>query len=255
MDFSLPGSSVHGILQARILEWVAISSSWDLPDPEIEPATLNVYLHWQVGSLPLTPPGNHIWAQHLLLIIIIAFLYISVHLPNFWPWRKGLHFNLRALSIVPVGCSINIGSLDTLKKMNRELQPSYFLVISTIQNNSKFKRQWLGLCSVHARKTRDYLGLLWVSAQWLRLCAPNAGGAGSIPGQGTMILHQKKKKKKIRDYKFHPFDITLGKSRVWMEGEVTKKEGGTWFPDSWRVGLCHSNKCQFVTIFFFLFIW
>ena len=25
MDCSLPGSSVHGILQARILEWVAIS--------------------------------------------------------------------------------------------------------------------------------------------------------------------------------------------------------------------------------------
>ena len=27
MNFSLPGSSVHGILQARILEWVAISFS------------------------------------------------------------------------------------------------------------------------------------------------------------------------------------------------------------------------------------
>ena len=27
MDHSLPGSSVHGILQARILEWVAISFS------------------------------------------------------------------------------------------------------------------------------------------------------------------------------------------------------------------------------------
>ena len=27
MDCSLPGSSVHGILQARILEWVAMPSS------------------------------------------------------------------------------------------------------------------------------------------------------------------------------------------------------------------------------------
>ena len=27
MDYSQPGSSVHGILQARILEWVAILSS------------------------------------------------------------------------------------------------------------------------------------------------------------------------------------------------------------------------------------
>ena len=27
MDYSRPGSSVHGILQARILEWVAMPSS------------------------------------------------------------------------------------------------------------------------------------------------------------------------------------------------------------------------------------
>ena len=33
----LPGSSVHGILQARILEWVAVPSSGDLPNPGIEP--------------------------------------------------------------------------------------------------------------------------------------------------------------------------------------------------------------------------
>jgi len=40
MDHSPPGSSVHGILQARILEWVAIPSSRDLPNPEIEPMSL-----------------------------------------------------------------------------------------------------------------------------------------------------------------------------------------------------------------------
>ena len=36
-DCSLPGSSVHGILQARILEWVAISPPGNLPNPGIEP--------------------------------------------------------------------------------------------------------------------------------------------------------------------------------------------------------------------------
>ena len=35
MDCSLPGSSVHGIIPAKILEWVAISSSRDLFDPGI----------------------------------------------------------------------------------------------------------------------------------------------------------------------------------------------------------------------------
>ena len=40
MDFTPPGSSVHGILWARILEWLAIPSSGDLPDPGIEPQSL-----------------------------------------------------------------------------------------------------------------------------------------------------------------------------------------------------------------------
>ena len=34
---SLPGSSVHGILQARILKWIAMPSPGDLPDPGIKP--------------------------------------------------------------------------------------------------------------------------------------------------------------------------------------------------------------------------
>ena len=37
MDCSPPGSSVHGILQARILEWLPFPSPGDLPDPGIEP--------------------------------------------------------------------------------------------------------------------------------------------------------------------------------------------------------------------------
>ena len=40
MDYSLPGSSVHGISQARILEWVAFPPPGDLPDPGIKPVSL-----------------------------------------------------------------------------------------------------------------------------------------------------------------------------------------------------------------------
>ena len=39
MDCSLLGSSVHGILQARILEWVTFPSAGDLPDPGIKPGS------------------------------------------------------------------------------------------------------------------------------------------------------------------------------------------------------------------------
>ena len=37
IDCSLPGSSVHGIFQAIVLEWIAISFSRDLPNPGLEP--------------------------------------------------------------------------------------------------------------------------------------------------------------------------------------------------------------------------
>jgi len=40
MDCSSPGFSVHGILQARILEWVPFPSPRDIPDPGIESASL-----------------------------------------------------------------------------------------------------------------------------------------------------------------------------------------------------------------------
>ena len=39
MDGSLSGSSLHGILQARVLEWGAIAFSRDLPHPGIEPGS------------------------------------------------------------------------------------------------------------------------------------------------------------------------------------------------------------------------
>ena len=52
MDCSLPGSSVHGILQTKVLEWVAIPSLRDLLDPGIELRSPAL----QADSLPLAPP-------------------------------------------------------------------------------------------------------------------------------------------------------------------------------------------------------
>ena len=66
MDCSLPGSSVYGILQARIPQWVAIPTSGDLPDPGIEPESalsktcLFIYLFIFFGCIlrnPSSPPG------------------------------------------------------------------------------------------------------------------------------------------------------------------------------------------------------
>ena len=40
MDYNPPGSSVHGIFQAKKTSGLPFPSPGDLPDPEIEPASL-----------------------------------------------------------------------------------------------------------------------------------------------------------------------------------------------------------------------
>ena len=54
MDCSPPGSSIHGIPQARIREWVAISFSGDLPEPGIKPGSPAL----QADALTSEPPGK-----------------------------------------------------------------------------------------------------------------------------------------------------------------------------------------------------
>ena len=54
MDCNLPGSSVHAILQARILEWDAMPPPGDLPYSGIEPESHTL----QAESLPSEPPGK-----------------------------------------------------------------------------------------------------------------------------------------------------------------------------------------------------
>ena len=59
MDYSLPGSSVHGILQARILEWVAVSFSRG-SSQGLKPCTLHCrgfFTIWATREVWATAPG------------------------------------------------------------------------------------------------------------------------------------------------------------------------------------------------------
>ena len=56
MNSSWPGSSVHWILQARILEWVAFLQG--IFQTQGTNPYLLCLLQWQAGSLPLAPPGK-----------------------------------------------------------------------------------------------------------------------------------------------------------------------------------------------------
>ena len=66
IDCSPPGSSVHEILQARILEWVAISFSRDLPNPGIEPMS-PASPGLQEDSLPSESPEKPINVKYIVL--------------------------------------------------------------------------------------------------------------------------------------------------------------------------------------------
>ena len=72
MDCSPPGSSVHGILQARILEWVAISSSRGSSQPRDQIRLLGllhcrwILYHWASGEA--------------LIMILSCFYYLSLSL-------------------------------------------------------------------------------------------------------------------------------------------------------------------------------
>ena len=64
VDCSPPGSSVYGILQARILDWVAFPSPGDLPDPRIKPKSPAL----QADSLLSEPLGKPASMQIPILI-------------------------------------------------------------------------------------------------------------------------------------------------------------------------------------------
>ena len=62
LNYSLPDSSIHGILQARILECISIPPPRDLPNPGVEPTSLmspalagGVFFFF---FLPLVPSGK-----------------------------------------------------------------------------------------------------------------------------------------------------------------------------------------------------
>ena len=80
VDYSPPGSSIHGILQARILVWFAMPSSRDLSNPGIEPVSLmspalacgffSTSPTWEVQLyvvVVVVQPLSHVQLQHARL--------------------------------------------------------------------------------------------------------------------------------------------------------------------------------------------
>ena len=65
MDCSLPGSSIHGILQARTLEWVAMPSSRGSSRPRDQTQVAGIKPKLRADSLLLAPPGKPVFRDKL----------------------------------------------------------------------------------------------------------------------------------------------------------------------------------------------
>ena len=102
MDCSPPGSSVHGILQVRILEWVAISSSRESSPPRDQTHVSCVSCiscvsctDWEAESLPLSHLGNNSskWLSGLLPFQSVTIWWLT------YPWKFFL-LSFKCLTIV-----------------------------------------------------------------------------------------------------------------------------------------------------------
>ena len=107
-DCSLPGSSVHGILQARILEWVAILSLGDPPDPGIQPRSPAL----QADSLPSEPPGK----SHEYIIHISMHTYIRIY----------VYLSLFSKDCLALYTHINVSKRNLARKSIENIKPIGF---------------------------------------------------------------------------------------------------------------------------------
>ena len=90
---SPPGPSVHGISQARILEWAAISFSRGSSQPRDQTPVSCIGMNWQAVSLALSRQGTRMasimsfklsytdifWTLRILLILLTFSLNNNVH--------------------------------------------------------------------------------------------------------------------------------------------------------------------------------
>ena len=85
MDCSLPGSSIHGIFQARVLEWVAISFSRGSSGPrgwiQVSCVAGRHFTVWATNAFFCTNCDKHDFFLNFLNIIFL-YVELSLHFNN-----------------------------------------------------------------------------------------------------------------------------------------------------------------------------
>ena len=80
MDCSPPGSSVHGILQARVLEWVAMPSSRESSQPRDRTRVSWIAGGFFITEPPRKPLHGHTGCSFLLAVYAVPGRLSTVHL-------------------------------------------------------------------------------------------------------------------------------------------------------------------------------
>ena len=88
MDSSLPGSSIHGIFQARVLKWLAISfsrgSSWPRDWTQVSCIASRCVTIWAPRH---TNQSSTVWSLLALgLMLLLPSVSLPLHLTP-WPWH------------------------------------------------------------------------------------------------------------------------------------------------------------------------
>ena len=119
MDCSLPGSSVHGILQAKIRSGLSFPSPGDFPNPRMEPRSPVLQANSLPSGSPRKPNITVVLSESLsIYYIILNTYYIVFSLRNYklnsWPLSH---------SHVPI--AIRICSFSLLSHFNKKYLYQY----------------------------------------------------------------------------------------------------------------------------------
>ena len=86
-DCSLLGSSVHGLLHARILEWVAISSSRESSQPR-DWTCISCGSCIAGGFFTTEPPGKFLCSLFHFFLTATSMEFLLFKVPFLWVWRN-----------------------------------------------------------------------------------------------------------------------------------------------------------------------
>ena len=93
LDCSLPSSSVCGISQARILKWVAISSSRVSSQPRDQTCVFCIagrfFTHWAIGKVP-TLYYTFKYSLKLKWFTVLRFNKLNYNRQTCWSWSSSI---------------------------------------------------------------------------------------------------------------------------------------------------------------------